>query len=495
VAKEAGFPPGVVWNRAGRVGVLKQVPRDVWDHPDWVGRSRTVERSTGTADRAEGLRRALRMLVELDDAWEACRRDLRREPRPVASMTASEAEAFAGDAETLLDLEFDPEVAKAGGEALPGDPGELVGWAARSLGLAPAAGLLPALGEAVAARLAEPTPTTDRARYEAEARRLLTPGPRRRRRMSLAELFSLFEADPRRAGLSGRTASNYTTAKAVLGDVVGLGAFVDQVDRDDMRRVRDALLALPLAPATKRKYVRAVGSLFAYALREGLVEANVALGLAPPAAAAEGALKRRQFTADELARLFPPGWGLASPVDWMLALGLFQGLRAEECAQLEACDVEEVGGVLAIHVRGWSPAPDGGEDWSLGKSVKNASSVRTVPVHRRIEAALAGLAEARRRAGGRMLLPVRLYGDEGFYGSVRKDVNARLVEAGVKSARTTFHSLRHNFRNACDEAGIPLRHVHALGGWSRGKGSDAGYGDPLLPATLKPSLDRLVFPV
>lgn len=495
--KDRDFPPGVVWNRAGLVGVLKQVPKDVWAHPDWAERSKTVERSTGTRDRAEGLRRAMRILVEYEDAWDACRRELRREPVPVESMTSAEVEVFVNTVESLIDAAHEPEAASAAGltEPIPTDPIALVDWASRWHNMAPAPSLRRVLTDAVAERLADPTPSSAAERYMAEARRVLAPAPRRRPTHTLDDLIALFEAE-RLASLDPRSKSNYTTAFAALRKVVGAATPLALIDRDSMRAVRDTITARPLAVASQRKYVRAVGTLFGFAVHEGWMDSNPALGLAPKARPEDEEDGSRGYTPAALAKMFPKGWRPVSAMDWLLALGLFQGMRAEEASQLETADIAQVGGTWAIHIRRWTPTPEGGKDRSLGKSVKNASSVRVVPIHARIEAALVALAKARRKAGERMLLPgVKRYGQEGFYGSLRKDLADHLKALGVKEPGKQHHALRHNFREACRAAQIPREHVLTLGGWSLGKGAEAEYGEAIPPADLKPSLDRLTFPL
>jgi integrase len=283
---------------------------------------------------------------------------------------------------------------------------------------------------------------------------------------------------------------------AVLREVVGGATPLDHIDRDTMRTVRDKILARPLAPASQRKYCRALGTIFAFAAQEKWIgaDANPALGLAPKRRKEEAEDDKRPFTDEELAALFPEGWRLDDATDWMLALGLFQGLRAEEAAQLEVCDVGQVEGVWSLFIRDWTPT-ETGRDYSLGKSVKNEASERVIPVHARIAAPLLALAAARRAAGERMLLPgIKRWGKEGFYGSIRKKVTERLVAAGVKTKRTSHHSLRHNFRDAGRAARIPRDHALALGGWSLGRGAEADYGEGYTPATLAPSLDRLPFP-
>ena len=41
------------------------------------------------------------------------------------------------------------------------------------------------------------------------------------------------------------------------------------------------------------------------------------------------------------------------------------------------------------------------------------------------------------------------------------------MELGAKTEKTSFHSLRHNFRDAMSNAGVPEEFAFALGGWKK----------------------------
>jgi AcrR family transcriptional regulator len=55
---------------------LKKVPRDLWAHPRYAGKSQVIERSTGTTDISDGTKIALAMLSELERDFSAARREL-----------------------------------------------------------------------------------------------------------------------------------------------------------------------------------------------------------------------------------------------------------------------------------------------------------------------------------------------------------------------------------------------------------------------------------
>lgn len=68
-----------------------------------------------------------------------------------------------------------------------------------------------------------------------------------------------------------------------------------------------------------------------------------------------------------------------------------------------------------------------------------------------------------------------------------------LKRAGIHETRKkTFHSFRHNFRDACRDAEIPTEVANMLGGWSN-QGVRASYGQGASMGTLKKALDCLEY--
>nr|WP_319483344.1 TetR/AcrR family transcriptional regulator [uncultured Cohaesibacter sp.] len=72
----AKLPKNVRIGRNGRVGILKKVPRDLWDHPQYRERAKVIERSTGAVDLAEGVKIASAMLRDLEQEFRAARSEL-----------------------------------------------------------------------------------------------------------------------------------------------------------------------------------------------------------------------------------------------------------------------------------------------------------------------------------------------------------------------------------------------------------------------------------
>ncbi|SDH74751.1 TetR/AcrR family transcriptional regulator [Propionivibrio dicarboxylicus] len=70
------LPKNVRVGRNGRIGILKKIPRDLWQHPAYAGKSKIVERSTGSTSTDEGIRIAVDMLARLEDEFSRARAEL-----------------------------------------------------------------------------------------------------------------------------------------------------------------------------------------------------------------------------------------------------------------------------------------------------------------------------------------------------------------------------------------------------------------------------------
>ncbi|WP_319567336.1 TetR/AcrR family transcriptional regulator [Cohaesibacter marisflavi] len=70
------LPKNVRIGRNGRVGILKKVPRDLWEHPQYKDRSKVIERSTGAINVTEGVKIARAMLEDLEQEFASARSEL-----------------------------------------------------------------------------------------------------------------------------------------------------------------------------------------------------------------------------------------------------------------------------------------------------------------------------------------------------------------------------------------------------------------------------------
>lgn len=166
---------------------------------------------------------------------------------------------------------------------------------------------------------------------------------------------------------------NENTRRAYRGDVEAFIGFCGIEHADELRQVtrahviawRELLESGQLAPATVRRKLSAVSSLYDYLCNENAVESNPVAGVKRPT---EGANEgKTPALSDEQARMLlkaPEGDSLKARRDRaILATYLFHALRRSEVANLRVFDMRERRGVMHFTVFG------------------KGSKTRFVPVH------------------------------------------------------------------------------------------------------------------
>jgi len=167
---------------------------------------------------------------------------------------------------------------------------------------------------------------------------------------------------------------------------------------------------------------------------------------------------RDAFTVDELNTLFGapvftsgerPEAGGGEAAFWLPLLALYSGARRSELAGLCADDVREVEGVWCLLFV---------EDKKIGRRLKSATALRTVPVHPKLsQLGWLHYVETVRRSGGG--------GKAWLFPEISPQVPAELKawtkwftrylrKAGVEDERKVFHSFRHSFKDALRAADV-----------------------------------------
>jgi len=152
---------------------------------------------------------------------------------------------------------------------------------------------------------------------------------------------------------------------------------------------------------------------------------------------------------------------------WAPLIGLFTGARMQEILQLYVSDVRNTGGIDIIDIN-----VDGDD-----KKLKNSGSRRLTPVHPELKRlGFLEHVQKMRQQGNQRLFPDMPMGSDGYYSSVySKRFISLLINLKVKSEQNAFHSLRHNFEDACRNSGISKEIMNALQGHSE-SGMSGRYG-------------------
>lgn len=348
--------------------------------------------------------------------------------------------------------------------------------------------------------------------------------------ITLGDLVARFFADDKRACLNASTQRNYTVTVEIMKEVLGETTPVRAIKRDDIRKVQQIIRHLParakdsdrfqgityqqmadtartarengedvpaLKSGARNKYIRNIGTIFAYAMQEGKVEANPALGLTIRLPEDRDEDPKEPFTADDLRAMFPRTYRVEG-LNWLPLVMLFHGMRPTEAAQMDTTDVIQVDGVWAFDISAETKGATGAERWS-DKSLKNDSSTpRRIPIHQRIlDLGFLDYLQSRTQAGERKVFAVKSYGEAGYFESIRHEFTEWLNAVGAKRANTSPHSLRHNWGTAAFRVvDDPLRKI--MGGWTLGKGVDVAkylHTNRLSLADMKAYLDKVTFDV
>ncbi|WP_369349780.1 hypothetical protein [Stenotrophomonas sp. JAG2] len=217
-----------------------------------------------------------------------------------------------------------------------------------------------------------------------------------------------------------------------------------------------------------------VSRFFAYLESKGYVVKNVAGGLAPSTKKQDGKEARHPFSNDDIQRIFgQAGIDLISKyIDrekkqiaiWGPLIGLFTGARAQEIALLTVENVYTyIDGTEVIAIT------DQNSNQSGAARLKTSASKRLVPVHPTlIELGFMSFVSARRRQSSNALL----FPEVENYAVVHKRHTAMtkwfndvlLKKLAVKTAKKSFHSLRHSVIQKFFEDGTKAYKAHQFTG-------------------------------
>lgn len=357
------------------------------------------------------------------------------------------------------------------------------------------------------------------------------------RSCTVEELITAYLADPTRSRTAG-TLKTYQTVFRAMRELLGPDTPVDSVHRVDCERIRNVVMRLPrnatqrfpklsledaakvadgeklerLGVAVVNNYLHNLSALFKWGVKNWRVVRNPAEGLALPDDRDHRDLRQPFATAQLQAIFNSPLYtgcqddeeGYAKPGPnvirrgrfWIPLLSLWTGMRLGECCQLRLDDVTELEGVPVILI---DDAEEPGADEADKKRVKTEAGKRFVPVHPELQRIGFLKFAARMRAKGERRLFPELKPDalgylSGPFSKWFNDKRRFLGKLDMAVTGVSFHSFRHNYRDALREAEIGLERVRALGGWRRDSdGEESIYGKGLKAVTLFREIEKVEY--
>jgi len=329
--------------------------------------------------------------------------------------------------------------------------------------------------------------------------------------ITLDDLYHRYMDDPARSR-SKKTVMTYQSVYNVLMELFGRERLISDIDREDCRQFMDVVRHLPanakkrfprkslveiseiarsknmkaMAPLTINKYVNKLSAMLNWAVEEELLSHNPAMGLkvADPVHAQD---KRLPFSNHQLVKIFTALSDKSGAEFWVPHIGLYNGLRLNEICQLNVEDVIVRDEVWCFNI---TRETDRGVD---DKVLKTKASERVVPVHPQLLELgfMRYLKQFERKPRGKLFPDIKP-GTTGYRSDQFSKWFARFLKSiEADGDRTSFHSFRHNFRDALREADVRHEIAMLLGGWSdssRGKSAQMFYGKGF---TVKAVLNEL----
>lgn len=266
---------------------------------------------------------------------------------------------------------------------------------------------------------------------------------------------------------------------------------ISGITKDHVRAFRTRLLAGDaktgkgtgaLAPATIRKHLNLLGTVFRYAVRTGLLDVSPVAGMAFVARSKmqDASGKRQPFSLEAVraflssplytgsvskARRAVPGPHIYKDAIWWTGLILFySGMRLEECGGLRGRDVRERDGVMGFSL-------EVGED----RSLKTATAARFVPLHPALVSA--GLVDLARERGDGWLFPELKADRHGKRTSAVSKAFGRYLRALKldNGGKVVMHSARHTVVDRMRDAGVQEPIIAAVVGHAH-PGMTSRYG-------------------
>ena len=324
--------------------------------------------------------------------------------------------------------------------------------------------------------------------------------------VTLSQAVEMYIGAPERSANGDSSRKMDRSRLGALRDILGGDRTASSITKADMRNYLSVLMKLPanytkrfpgmspsdavqageavnakrLSPTSIKRDIQAVRSFFSWLTKQDIIPSNPAEHVEGPRAPKKS--NRRPYSTAEMQKLLDAtrskNWTY-----WLTRIAMYQGFRFTEPLGLKVGDLERRGDIWVVKLRS-----------NEYRGLKTEETARDVPLHPKlIELGLLALAEGR-KPDELLIRDVPIGAGKAFNAAQKR--MGRIVRNSVSGdPNLTFHSLRHNFRDAMREAGLPRGVEERLGGWtSNGAQAMEGYGQGHRIETLANWLAQVDYP-
>jgi integrase len=239
-----------------------------------------------------------------------------------------------------------------------------------------------------------------------------------------------------------------------------------EITRAHVLAFRDGLEAKGSGADNVKQHLDKLHTLFNVGLSEGVISTNPAHKIKARPGNVKHADGKQPFTAEHARKIFAALNGETADFQWTMRLLAYHGARSGEICQLRVDDVTVLNSVPVFRVH------------DMNGSIKNAASVRDIPIH----PACKGIVAYAKAVAAKHGSAAWLFQDWKAHRQGRahrfQDKGGKFLreKVGITDARLTLHCWRHTFRTLCREVEMPESVSRAIMGHTLGSGEHGAYG-------------------
>jgi len=239
----------------------------------------------------------------------------------------------------------------------------------------------------------------------------------------------------------------------------------------------------PMSTTSVNKHILRIGALLGYAVKEGIIPANLAQGMMIPEKRRSDE-ERKAYSFEDLQNIVAnlPCTGDRPDRFWIPLISMYSGMRLDEICQLYTEDVQQVDDVWCFSIND-----------EKDKKVKTITGKRVIPVHPTLLSCgfIAYVESLRKVDALRLWMDLKWRPNDGYSNALGKwfqVFNRRHVTGDPKKV---FHSFRHTLADTLKQAGVQEVVIAEIMGHANHSMTMGRYGKRYQPKVLLDALMKL----
>ncbi len=244
---------------------------------------------------------------------------------------------------------------------------------------------------------------------------------------------------------------------------------------------------VPMSTTSVNKHILRLSALLGYAVKEGIIQANLAQGMMIPEKRRSDE-ERKAYSIEDLQCIVANLPRTQDRPDrfWVPLISMYTGMRLDEICQLYLEDVQQVDDVWCFSIND-----------EKDKKVKTVTGKRIVPVHPvLLSCGFIEYIDSLRKAGvPRLWMELRWRPSDGYSNALGKWFQVFNRRHVTDDPKKVFHSFRHTLADTLKQAGIQEVVIAEIMGHANDSMTTGRYGKRYQPKVLLDALVKLDYDI